>query len=163
MCILVYLDKHLAHWRTIVGGAVDRHGLPVSGELQGELFPHQLLDHLIRHQDRQSEKNLLSGSGGNLQCVQVREQMPLTELQALALSILDRLRTSVSKTFIFSTRQVRAVSVASPTFSYTPFTWNIKKRLKYLLSVQQTLHSTPKQSVLLLIPALIWPDRHDLF
>ena len=42
---------------------------------------------------------------------------PLTELQALARSTLERLRTSVLKTFIFSTRQVRAVSVASPTFS----------------------------------------------
>ena len=45
----------------------------------------------------------------------------LTELQAFALSILERPFNSVSNTFIFSTRQVRAVSVASPTFSYTPF------------------------------------------
>lgn len=119
----VYLDKHLAHGRTrLVGGAVDRHGLPVSGELQGDLLPHQLLDDLVRQKDRQSETNLLSGSRGNLQRGQVRELLSLTELQALALSILDRLWTSVSKTFIFSTRQVSAVSVASPTFSYTPFT-----------------------------------------
>jgi hypothetical protein len=41
----------------------------------------------------------------------------LTELQALALSTFDRLLTSVLNTFIFSTRVVRAVSVASPTFS----------------------------------------------
>lgn len=45
----------------------------------------------------------------------------LTEQQAVALSAgLNPLR-SVSNTFIFSTRQQRAVSVASPTFSYTPF------------------------------------------
>lgn len=42
---------------------------------------------------------------------------PLTELQALARSTLDSLLVSVSKTFIFSTRHVKAVSVASPTFS----------------------------------------------
>lgn len=42
---------------------------------------------------------------------------PLTELQALARSTLESLLVSVLKTFIFSTRHVRAVSVASPTFS----------------------------------------------
>lgn len=41
----------------------------------------------------------------------------LTELQALARSTLERLLTSVLNTFIFSTKVVRAVSVASPTFS----------------------------------------------
>lgn len=41
----------------------------------------------------------------------------LTVLQALALSTLEKLLVSVLKTFIFSTRQVKAVSVASPTFS----------------------------------------------
>ena len=41
----------------------------------------------------------------------------LTTQQALARSTLDRPRTSESNTFIFSTRQLRAVSVASPTFS----------------------------------------------
>lgn len=41
----------------------------------------------------------------------------LTELQALALSTFERLLTSVLNTFIFSTRVVSAVSVASPTFS----------------------------------------------
>lgn len=41
----------------------------------------------------------------------------LTELQALARSTLESLLVSVLKTFIFSTRHVRAVSVASPTFS----------------------------------------------
>lgn len=72
-----------------------------------------------------SEKNLLSGRNS------VSGRLPLTELQALALSILDRLWTSVSKTFIFSTRHVSAVSVASPTFSYTPFTWSIKHNPGY--------------------------------
>lgn len=37
--------------------------------------------------------------------------------QALALSILERFFTLELNTFIFSTRQDRAVSVASPTFS----------------------------------------------
>ena len=41
----------------------------------------------------------------------------LTELQALARSTFERLLTSVLNTFIFSTRVVSAVSVASPTFS----------------------------------------------
>lgn len=50
----------------------------------------------------------------------------LTEQHAVALSAgLSPLR-SVSNTFIFSTRQQRAVSVASPTFSYTPFAWNTR-------------------------------------
>lgn len=43
----------------------------------------------------------------------------LTEQHAVALSTGVRLLSSVSNTFIFSTRQHRAVSVASPTFSYT--------------------------------------------
>lgn len=41
----------------------------------------------------------------------------LTEQQAFALSTFDRPRTSVLNTFIFSTKQHKAVSVASPTFS----------------------------------------------
>lgn len=57
LCCSVYLDKHFAHGRTgLVGGAVDRHGLPVSRELQSELLLHQLLDHLIPQKDRQCEK-----------------------------------------------------------------------------------------------------------
>ena len=42
-----YLNKHLAkRGADFIRGAVDRHGLPVSGKLQGKLFLHQLLDHL---------------------------------------------------------------------------------------------------------------------
>lgn len=41
----------------------------------------------------------------------------LTKLQALALSTFERFLSSVLNTFIFSTRVVSAVSVASPTFS----------------------------------------------
>lgn len=42
-----YLDKHLAHGGAgLVGSAVDRHGLAVPGEFQGELLLHQLLDDL---------------------------------------------------------------------------------------------------------------------
>lgn len=55
----------------------------------------------------------------------------LTELQAFARSILERPFNSVSNTFIFSTRQVRAVSVASPTFSYTPFACSSWKHTNY--------------------------------
>lgn len=44
----------------------------------------------------------------------------LTEQQAVALSAGVRPFRSVSNTFIFSTRQQSAVSVASPTFSNTP-------------------------------------------
>lgn len=51
----------------------------------------------------------------------------LTEQQAVALSAGLSPLSSVSNTFIFSTRQQRAVSVASPTFSYTPFDWNTHK------------------------------------
>lgn len=62
MLLSVYLDKHLAHGRTIVGGAVNGHGLSVSGEFQGELLSHQLLDHLIRQRGQRVRK-----SGGKLQ------------------------------------------------------------------------------------------------
>lgn len=48
-----------------------------------------------------------------------RHTHTLTEQHAVALSTGRRLLRSVSNTFIFSTRQHRAVSVASPTFSYT--------------------------------------------
>lgn len=43
------LNKHLvAHWGLggFGRGAVDRHGLPVTRELQSELLFHQLLHHL---------------------------------------------------------------------------------------------------------------------
>lgn len=44
-----YLDKHLAASRVVTrasGRAVHRHGLAVTGELQGALLPHQMFDHL---------------------------------------------------------------------------------------------------------------------
>jgi len=56
------------------------------------------------------------------QCIP--DKRVLTELQALARSILESPFKSVSNTFIFSTRQVSAVSVASPTFSYTPLAFS---------------------------------------
>lgn len=123
LCALVgaYLDKHFAHG-AVFGGAVHRHGLPVSGELQGEVLLHQLLDDLRSQMDGRGEGLLPSQLSGNVHTLQEGWRLSLTELQALARSIFDRLLTSVSKTFIFSTRQVNAVSVASPTFSYTPFT-----------------------------------------
>lgn len=54
----------------------------------------------------------------------------LTEQQAVALSTGVRPLRSVSNTFIFSTRQQRAVSVASPTFSYTPLLWFYWSRMR---------------------------------
>jgi hypothetical protein len=58
-----------------------------------------------------------------MSCTDNTQGSILTELQAFARSILESPFNSVSNTFIFSTRQVRAVSVASPTFSYTPFAY----------------------------------------
>lgn len=48
-----YLHKQVAlgawlHWR-----AVDRHGFTVTRELQGELFLHQLSDHLTHENKEQ--------------------------------------------------------------------------------------------------------------
>lgn len=42
-----YFDEHLALGARFDRGAIDRHGLPVSRELQGELLLHQLSDHLM--------------------------------------------------------------------------------------------------------------------
>lgn len=45
------LDKHLIAKRCLGGPgrrAVDRHGLPVTRELQCELLLHQLLNYLVR-------------------------------------------------------------------------------------------------------------------
>lgn len=45
------LDKHLIAKRCLGGlgwRAVDRHGLPVTGEFQCELLLHQLLDYLVK-------------------------------------------------------------------------------------------------------------------
>ena len=115
-----YLDEHLADGGAgLVGGAVHRHGLPVSGELQGEFLLHQLHDHLTDNTPLRKPANNQLWSTTPFNCSMVEVSVH-TELQALALSILVRPLTSVSNAFIFSTRQVRAVSVASPTFSYTP-------------------------------------------
>jgi len=56
----------------------------------------------------------------------------LTLQQAFALSILDRLLTLDLKTFIFSTKQHKAVSVASPTFSKIFLDCNIKEDYRVL-------------------------------
>lgn len=63
--VWAYLDKHFAHG-TVFGGAVNGHGLPVSGELQGEVLLHQLLDDLMRQMDGRGEEILLSQGSGNL-------------------------------------------------------------------------------------------------
>ena len=42
----MYLDEHLGATIALAWGAVHRHGLPVTGELQGEVLLHQLLDDL---------------------------------------------------------------------------------------------------------------------
>lgn len=49
-----YLDKHFAHG-TVFGGAVNGHGLSVSGELKGEVLLHQLLDDLMGQMDGRGE------------------------------------------------------------------------------------------------------------
>lgn len=41
------LHEHLGATIALSGGAVHRHGLPVTGELQGEVLVHQLLDDLL--------------------------------------------------------------------------------------------------------------------
>lgn len=43
------LHKHLGTTFTLRGGAVHRHGLPVTGELQSEVLLHELLDHLLEN------------------------------------------------------------------------------------------------------------------
>lgn len=58
-----HFDKHLAsHWG--FGGlgrrAVNRHGLPVSGELQCELLFHQLLHHLFENEGKESTNKVES-------------------------------------------------------------------------------------------------------
>lgn len=50
-----HLDKHFAHG-AVFGGAVNGHGLPVSGELQGEVLLHQLLDDLMGQTEGRGEK-----------------------------------------------------------------------------------------------------------
>lgn len=41
------LHKHLGPTVTLGRSAVHRHGLPITGELQSDILPHQLLDHLL--------------------------------------------------------------------------------------------------------------------
>lgn len=107
------LHKHLGTAITLRGGAVHGHGLPVTGELQSEVLPHELLDHLL--EDTEKRGFIVESQFHILELFKIKRA--LTEQQALALSILDRFFTLVLNTFIFSTRQHRAVSVASPTFS----------------------------------------------
>lgn len=40
------LHKHLGATVALGWGAIHRHGLPVTGELQGDVLLHELLDHL---------------------------------------------------------------------------------------------------------------------
>lgn len=41
-----HLHEHLGAAVALGGGAVHRHGLPVTGELQGDVLLHELLDDL---------------------------------------------------------------------------------------------------------------------
>lgn len=53
---LSYLDKHLVSNRGLGGlcrGAIDGHGLPVTGKLKSKVLLHKLLDHL-RIQEQQT-------------------------------------------------------------------------------------------------------------
>lgn len=47
------LHEHLGATVTLAGSAVHGHGLPVTGELQGEVLLHELLDHLLKDTDRE--------------------------------------------------------------------------------------------------------------
>lgn len=51
------LDEHLALGARLDGGAVDRHGLAVTRELQGELLLHQLPDHLMDENEGEKSRN----------------------------------------------------------------------------------------------------------
>lgn len=51
------LDEHLALGARTDGGAVDRHGLAVTRELQGELLLHQLPDHLVVEKGWEKSRN----------------------------------------------------------------------------------------------------------
>lgn len=46
------LHEHLGATVTLGGGAVHGHGLPVTGELQGEVLLHELLDHLLKDTEK---------------------------------------------------------------------------------------------------------------
>lgn len=137
----INLHKHLGTTITLGWSAVHGHGLPVTGELQSEFLLHELLDHLLENteikgflSDRQSPNSFqwFTISRINNYYVNYPQHLAngrrtLTEQQALALSTLDRFFTLELNTFIFSTRQHRAVSVASPTFSKIFLDWRKKK------------------------------------
>lgn len=67
-----------------------------------------------------SHLQALNFLGASVPFVANASQKLPTELQQPARSTLLSPDRSVLKTFIFSTKVMRAVSVASPTFSYTP-------------------------------------------
>lgn len=50
-----HLNEHLGAAVALGGGAVHRHGLPVAGELQGDVLLHELLDHLWEDKKSQLE------------------------------------------------------------------------------------------------------------
>lgn len=60
VCISSYscLDEHLALGTGLYRGAVDRHGLAVTRELQSELLLHQLPDHLLDEKEGEKSSNI---------------------------------------------------------------------------------------------------------
>ena len=54
------LDEHLALRARLDGGAVHRHGLAVTRELQGELLLHQLSDYLMDEKDGEKSRKYVS-------------------------------------------------------------------------------------------------------
>lgn len=50
--VSTHLDEHLGTTITLRWSAVHRHGLPVTGELQSEVLPHELLDHLLEDEEK---------------------------------------------------------------------------------------------------------------
>ena len=79
----------------------------------------------------------------------------ICRLHAVPMSFRFNPDLLVPKTFIFSTRTVSAVSVASPTFSYIFFVWNCDKRTNvnavaafyyYTASPQKVVHQTHRDN-----------------
>ena len=50
------LNKHLSATITLSWGAIHRHGLPVTGELQSKVLLHKLLHHLLGSTDGNLKK-----------------------------------------------------------------------------------------------------------
>ena len=121
-----WLHMETVHWQLLFSWSNGQINLSYSEEGEGDTEREfEEIKYRVSCLIREWVGGLRTYGRSNGQHEQHQAQI-LTELQAFARSILERPFNSVSNTFIFSTRQVRAVSVASPTFSYTPFACNWK-------------------------------------